>query len=63
MEGVRVAKGVFTRDFFVRQGRKGGKKSGAKAGRAKLAEKTPQERREQARKAGLARWAKKKKRK
>jgi hypothetical protein len=61
MEAVRVAKGPFTRDYFVRMGRKGGKKSGGKAGRAKLAQRSAQERSDAARKAVQARWAKRKK--
>jgi hypothetical protein len=42
------------RDFFVKQGRKGGKLGGA----ARAAKMTAEERTESARKAVLARWAK-----
>jgi hypothetical protein len=42
------------REYFVKQGRKGGKLGGP----ARAAKMTPQERSESARKAVLARWAK-----
>lgn len=53
-----VAKGPFSREFFVRQGRKGGRKAAGKGGKARAAKMTAQERSEAARKAVQARWAK-----
>jgi hypothetical protein len=44
------------RDYFIKQGRKGGKLGGP----ARAAAMTPEERRESARKAVNARWAKQK---
>jgi hypothetical protein len=42
-------------------GKKGGKAGGAKGGRARMASLTPKQRKELARKAVQARWAKRKK--
>jgi hypothetical protein len=42
----------------VALGRIGGKKGGSKGGRTSAAKMTPEERRERARKAALARWKK-----
>jgi hypothetical protein len=46
------------RDYFVRMGRKGGKKAAGRGGKARAAKMSPQARSEAARRAVRARWAK-----
>ena len=54
MEAVAALGKRLDRDYFVRQGRRGGQKGG----KATAAKRTPQQRSEAARNAVKARWAK-----